>query len=131
MIKWFLQNCAHHTYGSHCEYCEYGYEGDATRGSSYDCQQNKSSIVSLVCDPAGSESALLIGNQCMCKRNVIGPRCDRCRPYTFGLSINNIDGCNQCFCSGVSNQCHESSLHIQQLPLFILDQKSSFKLTDR
>ena len=126
-----MQNCAHHTTGIYCDRCEYGYEGDATRGSPHDCQRINSTYDPPTCDPAGSESGLIIGNQCMCKRNVEGPRCDRCRPSTFGLSPYNIEGCNQCFCSGVSNQCHESSLYIQSFPIFMPDKVNAFALTDR
>lgn len=33
-----LKECKHNTYGDHCQYCLPGYQGDATRGSPYDCQ---------------------------------------------------------------------------------------------
>ena len=39
------------------------------------------------CDPQGSESAICDdwGGQCVCKPNVIGRRCDRCAPGTYGF----------------------------------------------
>ncbi|XP_076230657.1 terribly reduced optic lobes isoform X13 [Nomia melanderi] len=123
------EHCAHHTTGDFCEVCEPGYEGDATRGTPYDCDRNPGPSP-CNCNPAGSRSSFCIGNRCDCKRNVDGPECNRCRPSTFGLSADNPDGCIECYCSGVTDQCHESSLYAQQIPVWVYDVQHGFTLTD-
>lgn len=64
--------------------------------------------------------------------NVEGPRCDRCKPGTFGLNGNNPKGCLDCFCSGVATECSESNLYIEQIPVQIFSAETAgFSLTDR
>ncbi|XP_046742518.1 basement membrane-specific heparan sulfate proteoglycan core protein [Diprion similis] len=127
--------CRDHTTGEKCESCEYGYEGDATRGTPEDCRPRytppgNATNPSCDCNPAGSLGTNCYNEQCRCKPNVVGPKCDRCRASTFGLSTNNPDGCNECFCSGVTQECHESSLYVTQRPMPILDANHGFTLTD-
>ncbi|XP_017794098.1 PREDICTED: basement membrane-specific heparan sulfate proteoglycan core protein isoform X2 [Habropoda laboriosa] len=123
------ENCAHHTTGEYCELCERGYQGDTTRGSPHDCVFTGDNRT-CVCDEAGSRTGLCIEDRCDCKRNVDGPECNRCRPGTFGLSADNPAGCSECYCSGVTTQCHESSLYVQQIPVWVYDNKHGFTLTD-
>ncbi|XP_071818191.1 laminin subunit beta-1-like isoform X1 [Apostichopus japonicus] len=49
------------------------------------------------CNPTGSFSAICeeFGGQCQCKPNVIGRKCDRCAPGTYGFGPN---GCVPCEC---------------------------------
>ncbi|XP_076237238.1 basement membrane-specific heparan sulfate proteoglycan core protein-like isoform X3 [Calliopsis andreniformis] len=124
------ENCAHHTTGDFCEICEPGYEGDATRGTPNDCIYSRPRPNRCSCNKAGSRSNLCIDDQCECKRNVEGSECNRCRPSTFGLSTDNPDGCSECYCSGITNQCHESSLYVQQIPVSVYDAQREFTLTD-
>lgn len=122
------QNCAHHTAGENCELCEPGYDGDATRGTSNDCKSPRPELCR--CNEAGSRSTSCVDGRCECKRNVEGPGCNRCRPSTYGLRAENIDGCIECYCSGVTDQCHESTLYVQQIPIGIYDSHHGFTLTD-
>ncbi|XP_076684002.1 terribly reduced optic lobes isoform X2 [Andrena cerasifolii] len=125
------ENCAHHTTGDFCDVCEPRYEGDATRGTPYDCEyRDPEPGPPCSCNAAGSRSSQCIGERCDCKKNVEGPECNRCRESTFGLSAENPDGCSECYCSGVTNQCHESSLYVQQIPVSVYDAQHSFTLTD-
>lgn len=50
---------------------------------------------------------------CVClylgiKENVEGDNCDRCRPDTFGLSVQNPLGCSKCYCYGLTHSCTEA-----------------------
>ncbi|XP_044017592.1 basement membrane-specific heparan sulfate proteoglycan core protein-like isoform X4 [Aphidius gifuensis] len=122
------ENCADHTTGDNCEKCEADYIGDATRGGPYDCISDTHLV--KPCNPAGTMQDSYLVGRCECKLNVEGAECNRCRPGTFGLSSDNINGCNQCYCSGVTDQCHESSLFIQQIPMWVYDTRHGFTLTD-
>ncbi|XP_071582358.1 basement membrane-specific heparan sulfate proteoglycan core protein isoform X12 [Temnothorax nylanderi] len=124
------ENCAHHTTGEFCELCEPGYEGDATRGTPNDCTYRSPRPEPCRCNEAGSRGASCVDGRCECKRNVEGPECNRCRPSTYGLRAENIDGCIECYCSGVTDQCHESTLYVQQIPMWVYDSHHGFTLTD-
>ncbi|XP_057323287.1 laminin subunit beta-1 isoform X1 [Microplitis mediator] len=52
------------------------------------------------CNPTGSHSLLCqnYGGVCPCKTNVVGRRCDRCAPGTYGFGPN---GCTPCDCDAV------------------------------
>ena len=52
------------------------------------------------CNPTGSHSLLCenYGGTCPCKQNVVGRRCDRCAPGTYGFGP---EGCIPCDCDGV------------------------------
>ncbi|XP_067214248.1 basement membrane-specific heparan sulfate proteoglycan core protein isoform X9 [Linepithema humile] len=124
------ENCAHHTTGDLCNECEAGYEGDATRGTSNDCTYRSPRPEPCRCNEAGSRSTSCVDGRCECKRNVEGSECNRCRPSTYGLRAENIDGCIECYCSGVTDQCHESTLYVQQIPMWVYDSHHGFTLTD-
>ncbi|XP_044579347.1 basement membrane-specific heparan sulfate proteoglycan core protein isoform X6 [Cotesia glomerata] len=125
------ENCGDHTTGDNCEICEPGYQGNATQGTSEDCRRSGETLPTRCnCNPAGSQYDQCISGQCTCKSNVEGLDCNRCKPSTFGLSSENPNGCNECFCNGVSNQCHESSLYLQQIPSWFIDSHHGFTLTD-
>uniref|UniRef100_A0A8D0HW36 Laminin subunit beta 1 n=1 Tax=Sphenodon punctatus TaxID=8508 RepID=A0A8D0HW36_SPHPU len=64
--------------------------------------------VACQCDPQGSLSSVCDpnGGQCQCRPNVVGRRCDRCAPGTFGFGPN---GCKSCDChvqGSVNSFCH-------------------------
>lgn len=59
---------------------------------------------------------------------MVGVQCDQCRQGTFNLDNSNIDGCTECFCSGVTRSCSESRWYRQQIPAYIFEDK--FPLTN-
>ncbi|KAJ8950523.1 hypothetical protein NQ318_015267 [Aromia moschata] len=119
-------NCRDHTTGDSCQECLPGYDGDPL--ASAPCRAVEPPNCN--CDPRGTVSNECRGGRCVCKVNVEGDNCDRCRPGSFGLNSSNIDGCEFCFCSGVTTDCSESNLYIEQIPIHVID-SSGFILTDQ
>nr|QBP17600.1 heparan sulfate proteoglycan [Recilia dorsalis] len=117
-------NCRGNTQGDRCDRCISGYVGNPASGvackKEYGCQ----------CDPRGSASLTCEQNQCTCKTNVVGQSCSDCRPGTFDLSEANLDGCIECYCSGVSGDCQSSNLFREAIPMQIVDKTHHFTLTD-
>ncbi|XP_030612396.1 laminin subunit alpha-1 [Archocentrus centrarchus] len=79
------------------------------------------------CDMAGTEemfcnttlgvcSCQHTGN-CVCKPGVSGRRCEECVSGWFSLSAENPDGCLQCFCSGLSQDCEEQG-GLTRVPMY-------------
>ncbi|XP_069485260.1 laminin subunit beta-4 isoform X2 [Ambystoma mexicanum] len=98
-------DCQHNTFGHHCELCKPFFYHDPLRDISdpYAC-------IPCDCDPEGtlyngrcdSQTDLALGTvagKCLCKENVDGPRCDRCKAGYFGLSANDPLGCQYCSCN--------------------------------
>ncbi|KPU74137.1 uncharacterized protein Dana_GF21948, isoform F [Drosophila ananassae] len=124
-------DCGHNTEGPSCDRCLPGYVGNPTRGTPYDCQPDSGGYepprpdpdagnqtlgeCSVYCQPEGTVGCR--GNYCQCKQNVVGDRCDQCRPGTYGLSQQHPEGCKECYCSGLTSQCRSVELYRQQIPV--------------
>lgn len=123
------QQCRHNTAGDQCEQCAPGYQGNATLGTAYDCQEieQPDQHGCSECDRSGT--ATCDENGCQCKANVEGRRCDRCRDGTFGLNETNRLGCTECFCAGVTRNCAAAPLW--RLPIPINPFEDQLSLTDR
>uniref|UniRef100_A0A8C7Z8U8 Basement membrane-specific heparan sulfate proteoglycan core protein n=1 Tax=Oryzias sinensis TaxID=183150 RepID=A0A8C7Z8U8_9TELE len=52
---------------------------------------------------------------CVCKENVEGGNCDRCKLGFYNLQHDNPRGCEKCFCMGVSSQCSASAWTYQNV----------------
>ncbi|XP_070132726.1 basement membrane-specific heparan sulfate proteoglycan core protein isoform X8 [Drosophila bipectinata] len=122
-------DCGHNTEGPSCDRCLPGYVGNPSRGTPYDCQPDGGyepprpdpdagnqtiGECTVYCQPEGTTTCR--GNYCQCKQNVIGDRCDQCRPGTYGLSQLHAEGCKECYCSGLTSQCRSVELYRQQIP---------------
>ncbi|XP_040821585.1 laminin subunit alpha-2 [Ochotona curzoniae] len=81
--------------GVSCDRCARGYTGYP------DCK-------SCNCSGSGSTNEDPCLGPCNCKENVEGGDCSRCKAGFFNLQQDNPKGCEECFCSGVSNRCQSS-----------------------
>lgn len=81
--------------GVNCDRCVRGYHGYP------DCQPCN-------CSGLGSTNEDPCVGPCSCKENVEGEDCSRCKSGFFNLQEDNQKGCEECFCSGVSNRCQSS-----------------------
>ncbi|XP_043313066.1 laminin subunit alpha-2 isoform X1 [Cervus canadensis] len=81
--------------GVSCDRCARGYAGYP------DCKPCN-------CSGAGSTNEDPCFGPCSCKENVEGGDCSRCKFGFFNLQEDNHKGCDECFCSGVSNRCQSS-----------------------
>ncbi|ELW69407.1 Laminin subunit alpha-2 [Tupaia chinensis] len=81
--------------GVSCDRCARGYTGYP------DCQPCN-------CSGSGSTNEDPCFGPCNCKENVEGGDCSRCKSGFFNLQEENWKGCDECFCSGVSNRCQSS-----------------------
>uniref|UniRef100_A0A7N8XTA6 Laminin subunit alpha-2 n=1 Tax=Mastacembelus armatus TaxID=205130 RepID=A0A7N8XTA6_9TELE len=75
--------------------CAVGYMGYPS------CQRCK-------CSVEGSANADPCITPCVCKENVEGENCDRCKLGFYNLQLDNWRGCEKCFCMGVSSLCSAS-----------------------
>ncbi|KAG8224763.1 hypothetical protein J437_LFUL005332 [Ladona fulva] len=117
-------NCPQGYRGRRCEYCEDGYEGNPTiPGSS--CVR-----IEEHCNPHGSLSRYPdpTTGQCICKENVYGALCDKCKADAFYLDRDNPFGCLLCFCMGITNQCQSSSWYRQKHVLSFASSTMDVKL---
>jgi len=124
-------DCRDFTTGNNCEQCLPGYTKDPYRGG---CRPTSGSggEDTCACDARGSMSAdCPQSGFCDCKQNVEGRNCNRCRPGTFGLGLDDSEGCLNCFCSGVTDECSEARLYWSTLRMPIYDENHGFALTDK
>ncbi|XP_061125977.1 laminin subunit alpha-2 isoform X2 [Syngnathus typhle] len=92
--------------GEKCNECQLGYR-DFPQCTTCEC--NISGSEKETCDlEQGICACADRTGKCSCKENVMGDHCDRCKPNTFGLSLQNPFGCSKCYCYGLTHSCIES-----------------------
>nr|XP_020504058.1 laminin subunit beta-3 [Labrus bergylta] len=91
------EGCLHHTTGPKCDRCAPGYQPNPRSQ-----MDRPDACTRCICSAEGS----INGGQCdhnsescLCKANVEGPRCDRCKRGYYGLSASDPLGCSKCSCS--------------------------------
>lgn len=89
-------DCRHDRTGPQCERCRPFLYQDPQRAT-----DDPHSCISCDCDTAGSQGGGLcdaLTGQCVCKENVEGQRCNRCKHGFFNLRQDDPDGCQVCRC---------------------------------
>uniref|UniRef100_A0A7N6BTS6 Laminin, beta 4 n=1 Tax=Anabas testudineus TaxID=64144 RepID=A0A7N6BTS6_ANATE len=109
-------NCGHNRTGPHCERCRPFLYQDPRR-----TRDDPHACISCDCDPAGSQGGGLcdaLTGQCVCKENVEGQRCNRCKHGFFGLRQDNADGLACCNVESGS----QFSYNLSHLPCFCVQE---------
>lgn len=96
-------DCKHNTAGRQCEQCKPLYYRDPFRDIT-----DPRVCKPCDCDPAGSfgggecetlnQGGTDQAGRCICKANVVGRRCDRCKDGYWNLLESNSNGCQSCKC---------------------------------
>uniref|UniRef100_A0A4W2H9E6 Laminin subunit beta 4 n=1 Tax=Bos indicus x Bos taurus TaxID=30522 RepID=A0A4W2H9E6_BOBOX len=98
-------DCQHNTQGQHCDRCRPLFYRDLLKAIS-----DPDACIPCECDPDGTISGGLcvshsdpdlgsMTGRCLCKENVEGAKCDRCKPNHYsGLSATDPLGCQSCDC---------------------------------
>ncbi|XP_074655735.1 basement membrane-specific heparan sulfate proteoglycan core protein-like [Tubulanus polymorphus] len=126
-------NCPPGYEGRRCQRCAPGFEGNPEiPGQSCTIRESEGSCD---CDPRGTRPDRLCDARtgiCPCKDNVMGRRCDRCKPGYFSLRKEDPSGCMECYCSGESAVCRESNYNRTTVrPSFRRDGTHDFGLVTR
>ncbi|XP_034389496.1 laminin subunit beta-3 isoform X1 [Cyclopterus lumpus] len=90
------EGCMHHTTGPKCDQCAPGYQPNPNR------MDRPDACIRCVCSADGTVNGGRCDDStgsCLCKVNVEGPRCDRCKRGYYNLSPSNPLGCSKCSCS--------------------------------
>ncbi|ROL46627.1 Laminin subunit beta-4 [Anabarilius grahami] len=90
-------DCRNNRAGSQCELCGPYYYQDPQRSV-----DDTNACIPCECDPDGSVDRGLcdpVTGQCVCKQNVEGERCDRCKFGFYGFNRDDPSGCQLCRCN--------------------------------
>ncbi|XP_063053091.1 laminin subunit beta-4 [Engraulis encrasicolus] len=91
------EDCRNNRVGAQCEQCQPYFYLDPSKS-----KEDPDACIPCNCDPAGSLNGGLCDGatgQCVCKENVEGERCDRCKHAFFGLRQEDPSGCQYCPCN--------------------------------
>lgn len=100
------EGCMDHTTGPKCDKCAPGYQPNPRSR-----MDRPDACIRCVCSAEGTVNGGRCDDStgsCLCKVNVEGPRCDRCKRGYYDLSPSNPLGCSKCSCSpdgSLSNIC--------------------------
>ncbi|XP_028393916.1 basement membrane-specific heparan sulfate proteoglycan core protein-like isoform X2 [Dendronephthya gigantea] len=104
--------------GKLCDRCKEGFTGNPEIPGEV-CKP----VSSCGCNYAGTKRCDERTRRCVCKENVEGEKCSRCKAGFYNLQEKNEDGCTPCFCMGFSTTCrvlNNSSEIIKFLPSLTL-----------
>ncbi|KAI7811799.1 laminin subunit beta-4 precursor [Triplophysa rosa] len=106
------ENCRNNHVGPQCELCGPYYYQDPQR-----FVEDPDACIPCECNPDGSVDGGLcdpVTGQCVCKQNVEGVRCDRCKFGFYGFSRDDPSGCQLCGCNFIGtirtgNPCDQTT----------------------
>ncbi|XP_077991288.1 laminin subunit alpha-5-like [Glandiceps talaboti] len=95
-------DCKDGTTGRNCEICKTGYVGDATQGTTNDCQI---CACPYAIESNNFASSCTVGGRgdtetCICLPGYVGPRCDSCADGYYGDPTVIGGSCQTCDCNG-------------------------------
>ncbi|CAF0916506.1 unnamed protein product, partial [Brachionus calyciflorus] len=96
--KGLCQNCANNSTGSNCERCLPNYFFNQTSNQCEKCVCNSNGVVSSQ-EKIISNYCDQTTGRCICKQNVEGEKCDKCKQGFYDFSNSNIQGCRRCECN--------------------------------
>nr|AJO16035.1 laminin beta-wing chain [Bombyx mori]AJO16036.1 laminin beta-wing chain [Bombyx mori] len=101
-------NCQHNTIGVNCERCRPKFYKDPSLDiqspdicKPCDCDPHGTTDEEVLCEGETDEENNKIAGQCLCKTNVDGTRCDRCKNGFWNFDPNNPYGCEACACNNL------------------------------
>ncbi|XP_077990917.1 laminin subunit alpha-2-like [Glandiceps talaboti] len=116
--------------GQMCNQCLFGYRDFP---KCRECKCSEAGTEPSSCNDDGLCECLDDG-QCECKANVASKRCTKCADNAFGFREDLSTGCTQCFCFGITQECHQADYVREQLTVtpatnafFISDDRSVFQ----
>ncbi|XP_072529806.1 laminin subunit beta-4 [Salminus brasiliensis] len=96
------EDCRNNRMGAQCEQCQPRYYRDPQRSI-----EDPAACIPCTCHQAGSLDGGLcdpVSGRCVCKQNVEGERCDRCKSGFYGLSQEDDSGCQRCRCNPLGSR---------------------------
>ncbi|XP_026765161.2 laminin subunit beta-1 [Galleria mellonella] len=101
-------NCQHNTMGVNCERCKPKFYKDpnldiqsAEICKPCDCDPQGTTDEEILCDDETDIANNKTAGRCLCKSNVDGARCDRCKDGYWNFDPLNIEGCTLCTCNSL------------------------------
>lgn len=98
-------NCQHNTMGVNCERCQPNFYKDPNLDiqspeicKPCDCDPEGTTDKEILCDDETDVANNKTAGRCLCKTNIDGPRCDRCKDGFWNFDPQNPDGCDSCTC---------------------------------
>ena len=107
--------------GDKCDICMPNFYKLSSEGCKQCTCNEAGTLKDSICHP--------VTGKCMCKSNVEGDQCDKCKAGFFNLDANLPAGCLPCFCNDHSSECVSSRNHAALDLETVFDQDDLFDWT--